>query len=138
MPRSWAQGIAGVILIIALALPLMVPGLALAGSGRDLAPSVPSGRDDARAETPAQQPQTGESGERAIDDRLVGGLPLTGLDLMILTAAAMSLAGIATTVRILSRPRLTGQDGSAEAAPAPSHVFAVAEAPRSGSPPHAG
>jgi hypothetical protein len=138
MRRSWARRIARVILITALALPLMVPGLALAGSGRDLAPSAPSARYDANAETPAPQTQTGESEQRAIDDRLVGGLPLTGLDMMILTAAAVSLAAIATAVRILSRPRLIGEDGSAEAAPAPSPVFAVAEAQRSGSPPHAG
>jgi hypothetical protein len=136
MRHSSAQRIAGVILVAALALPLMVPGLALAGSGHDPAPGAPFAQYDTRAENLGQQPETGESGYGAIDDRLLGSLPLTGLDVAILMAAAMSLAGIAIALRLLSRPRRPVQ-GLPGAAPAPARVLAVAEVQRSGSPSHA-
>jgi hypothetical protein len=134
MRRSSAQRIAGVILVAALALPLMVPGLALAGSGHDPAPGAPFAQSDTRAENLGQQPETGESGYGAIDDRLLGSLPLTGLDVAILMAAAMSLAGIAIALRLLSRPRRPVQGLSPGAAPAPARVVAVAEVESSGSP----
>jgi hypothetical protein len=137
MPRSSARRIAGVILAAAMALPLMVPGLALAGSGHDPAPGAPFAQYDTRAEGLGQQPETGESGYGAIDDRLVGSLPFTGLDVAILLAAAMSLAGIAITLRLLSRPRRPVQGLSPGAAPTPTRVLAVAKVQRSGSPSHA-
>jgi len=127
MPHGSAQRIAGVILITALALPLMVPGLALAGSGHDPAADAPNAQYDTRAEKLDQQPEIGEGGDGAIDDRVVGSLPLIGLDVIILTAAAMSLAGMAIALRILSRPRRPGQDSSSRAARRPRRVSAGAK-----------
>jgi hypothetical protein len=134
MCRGSAQRIAGVILVAALALPLMVPGLALAGSGHDPAPGAPFAQYDNRAEKLGHQPETGESGYGAIDDRLVGSLPLTGLDVAILMAAAMSLAGITIALRLLSRPRRPVQGLTPVAAPTPTRVLEVES---SGSPSHA-
>jgi hypothetical protein len=132
VPHGSAQWIAGAILIVAVAVALMVPSLALAGSGHDPAPDRLSAQTTS-AEIPAQQPQTTDGSGGAIDNRIVGGLPLTGLDLMIMAAAAMSVSGIAIALRLLSRPRRPVQGLSPGVAPTPNRVLAVAEVQRSGS-----
>ena len=130
-PRSAAPWLAGVMVIAFLALVLTIPVLALAGS--DSASDGSRAQADSVAEKPAQQPQAGGGGDGVLEGRLLASLPLTGLDVMILAVAAMSLVGSGMAFRALSRPRQPAPDLASRTAPAPA--LAVAEAQRQSLPP---
>jgi hypothetical protein len=133
--RSTAPWIAAVMLVAFVAVILVVPVLALAGSG-PARPEALGAQSVATPEKQAQQPQAGDSEDSVIESRVVGMLPLTVLDVMVLAAAALSLAGFAIAFRALSRPRRPVEDLSAQAAP--GTVLAVAEVQRQGLPPSGG
>lgn len=87
-----------------MALVLAAPGLALGAPKENSAPDPTSVQYDSTASQVTGQTQTGGSEEGPLDGRVIGGLPFTGLDLLVMGAVAVTLTGTGIGLRVLSRP----------------------------------
>ena len=111
MPNTWRKRLGlPLVLIVALAFSLALPGASMAQSSIDDPTAAVYGDDDGTGAA-VSGASVGDPADTASESGLtgqIGSLPFTGMDLIILAGVAMVLTGAGFALRRASMPRHHG------------------------------